>query len=443
MHRKGIIKNSAIMLILLLFLSIFSGWTTLIAKAETNDTTTDNNQDISIPVSEIKLDVSEKTLLIGESFELKPTISPEDATNKEVVWETSNDKIATVVNGKVTAVGVGEAVITVKSQENNEINAQCKVIVNPINVSSIKLDEESKTIRLGESFKLTATIEPQNATNKEIKWQSSNSNVVIVDNTGNIKAVGVGSATITVVTDDGKLKATCAVIVLSNKLTIKYVESKLVVSTPVITITQNTKLYTKIKGKKKANVAKQTKVVILDNKDGWYLIKLPNGTTGWIQGKYLKVVPGVIRTDKLSKEELEFYVNYKKFKSSTNNFVWVDIARQKTYVFSKDENGRLNLTKEIIVATGKDVTPTIRGLFELNGQRGTYMYFPQYKSSVKNWVRITGGYLFHSITYSKDGKRVLDPTLGKKRSHGCVRMSEQDSYWMYKNIPNKTAVWIN
>lgn len=123
--------------------------------------------------------------------------------------------------------------------------------------------------------------------------------------------------------------------------------------------------------------------------------------------------------------------------------MWVDIARQRTYVFSKDKNGRLNLTKEITVATGKDVTPTVRGLFELNGQRGTYMYFPQYKSSVKNWVRITGGYLFHSIIYSKDGKRVLEPTLGKKRSHGCVRMSEQDSYWMYQNNPNKTAVWIN
>lgn len=148
MHRKGIIKNSAIMLILLLFLSIFSSWTTLIAKAETNDTTTDNNQDTNISVSEIKLDVSEKTLLIGESFELKPTISPDDATNKEVVWETSDKNIVTVVNGKVTAVGVGEAEVTVKSQENNEISAKCKVIVKPINVKAVKLNEASKTIKL-------------------------------------------------------------------------------------------------------------------------------------------------------------------------------------------------------------------------------------------------------------------------------------------------------
>ncbi|CDF59013.1 Ig-like domain-containing protein [Thermobrachium celere] len=455
MVRKLISKFLLTLLFVFCFTALIPITYFSVAKAEGN---AEQGNEI-IPVErvvfenvEVENDKYQKKLKVGESFELKIKVQPENAVYEEVIWSSSNEKVAVVDNnGKVIAKTIGELTIkvTVKSKINEEIKevtAECKIIVEPINVSGVILTETKKKVKIGETFNLTAKVFPENATNKGVKWdikdKDKNKNVVLVDNNGKVTAVGIGTAKIIVTTLDGGFKAECEVEVIP--LNLQDIEKRIVSSIPTATIKLDTNIYTSsVKGKVKTKVLKGTKVIILDNKEEWYLIKLQNGIVGWIKKSYLIINPSPILKDTLRKEDLELYVNSKNFKSKTNYFVWVDIARQRTYVFMKDKKGKYNLIKDFVVATGKDATPTIIGLFELDGQRGTWKYFPQYKVGVKNWIRLKGGYLFHSILFAKDGKTILNPNVGKKLSHGCIRMKVDDSYWFYKNIPSKTTVWVN
>jgi lipoprotein-anchoring transpeptidase ErfK/SrfK len=132
-------------------------------------------------------------------------------------------------------------------------------------------------------------------------------------------------------------------------------------------------------------------------------------------------------------------VNYKAFKSNSAYFIWVDIYRQLTYVFTGSQ-GKWKLSKTISCSTGKNEYPTTRGLFSVS-QRGKSFFNPRYGSGAKNWVRFNNDYLFHSIAFDAKGN-VKDATLGKRASTGCVRMSVDDSSWIYSYIPNGTAVWV-
>ena len=160
-----------------------------------------------VEVTAITLSQSSVTLTQGKTYRLIATISPEDAADKTVTWESSNTNVATVENGKITAVGVGSAIITAK---RGNVQAKCEVTVNPIKVASIKLSQTSITINKGDVYNLTATVSPEDAADKTVTWESSNTNVATVEN-GKITAVGVGSATITA--KSGKVQAKCIVTV--------------------------------------------------------------------------------------------------------------------------------------------------------------------------------------------------------------------------------------
>ena len=178
-----------------------------------------------LSVSSIKLNATSITLKNVRSYKLIATINPTNATNKNVTWSSSNTKVATVdANGNVSAVGAGTATIAAKS--NNGKTAACKVTVsNPssVAVSSIKLNSTSITLQNVRNYKLTATINPTNATNKNVTWTSSNTRVATVDANGNVKAVGAGTATITAKSNNGKT-ATCKVTVINPyaKRTVKF-----------------------------------------------------------------------------------------------------------------------------------------------------------------------------------------------------------------------------
>ena len=120
----------------------------------------------------------------------------------------------TARNGKVTAVAVGKATIT--AQIGN-VKAECSVTVSPIEVTAITLSQTSVTLSAGESISLTATITPENATNKTITWSSSNTSVATVSNgkvsNGKVTAVAVGKATITAQASNG-LSSTCNIEVI-------------------------------------------------------------------------------------------------------------------------------------------------------------------------------------------------------------------------------------
>jgi uncharacterized protein YjdB len=168
---------------------------------------------ILIPVTTVSLDKTSENLYPGDSSVLKATVLPEIANDKDVSWASSDTEVATVSSsGKITAKTPGKATITVKTKDGGK-SATCKVTVSPIAVSSIALDKTSLSLKIGSNATLKATIAPANATDKTMKWSSSNTSVATADSTGKVSAKGVGSTTITVTTTDGSKKATCTVTV--------------------------------------------------------------------------------------------------------------------------------------------------------------------------------------------------------------------------------------
>ena len=172
-------------------------------------------------VSGVRLNKSVIKLVTGESEKLTATIVPSDATNKKLIWSSDDEKIATISNGTVKAIGTGSTIITVKTVDG-EKTASCTVNVNSdeintdtsntnvIAVAGISLNKNSITLKVGESEKLKATVKPNNATNKVVIWSSSDSNIATVID-GTVEAVGVGNATISVKPKDGDIITNCDV----------------------------------------------------------------------------------------------------------------------------------------------------------------------------------------------------------------------------------------
>ena len=175
-----------------------------------------------VPVENVTLDKSEATLKVSEKVQLTATVTPEDATNKAVVWTSADEEIATVdETGLVKAVAVGETTITVTTIDGNKkASAAIKVESGAIAVESVAINITKKTLSIGKEFQLTATIYPADATDKDVTWESSKKSVATVDANGLVKAVGKGEATITVKTIDGGKKATAVITVLEEDETV-------------------------------------------------------------------------------------------------------------------------------------------------------------------------------------------------------------------------------
>lgn len=193
-----------------------------------------------------------------------------------------------------------------------------------------------------------------------------------------------------------------------------------------------------------ARLSKGAKVEILkDLGTEWYLVQNRSGTRGWVHHSNL-AIPGDSLTllDPISKEDWEWYLNRKGIGSKTHYLIWVDIPRQLTYVFSGSQ-GHWKLNKTFSCSTGKNVSPTIRGRFTVR-DRGKWFYSERFKSGGKYWLMFQDSYLFHSIPLDKDQNVIVQEahTLGKKASHGCVRLSLEDSKWMHEHIPIETSVFI-
>ncbi len=165
----------------------------------------------TVNATSVKLSKTSVSLVKGKTTTIKATVMPSNATNKKVTWTTSNSRVATVSNGKITAKLAGTATITAKT--SNGKKATCKVTVKnaTVNAKSVKLSKTSVTLGKGRSATIKATVSPSNTTNKKITWTTSNKKVATVSN-GKITAKGVGTATITAKTANGK-KAACKVTV--------------------------------------------------------------------------------------------------------------------------------------------------------------------------------------------------------------------------------------
>ena len=167
-----------------------------------------------IHVSSVSLDASSLELSIGDTYTFKTSVLPENATNKELIWSSSDDSVVSVDNGKITALKEGKATITVKSKDGFKTSS-CEVTVNKvppvIHVNSVSLNETTLNIETGDRYTLIATVLPTDASDKSVNWSSSNESVATVNSKGKITAVSAGEAIITVTTTDGGLTASCTV----------------------------------------------------------------------------------------------------------------------------------------------------------------------------------------------------------------------------------------
>lgn len=189
-----------------------AGSTTITATAG-NVSTTCKVTVKSAVASGISLNTTSMTLVVGQSEKLTATITPDNAADKSVTWTSSSENVATVdANGNVTGIASGTATITATT--SNGLKATCAVTVKAkvIDVASITLNMDKAELVEGSTTQLTATITPDNATDKSVTWSSSDEAVATVNADGLVTAVAPGTATITATTSNG-LKATCAVTV--------------------------------------------------------------------------------------------------------------------------------------------------------------------------------------------------------------------------------------
>ena len=164
-------------------------------------------------ITKITLNENVISLVLGNSQTLTATIDPPAAAS-DIVWSSSDQSVATVIDGKVTTVGLGKAVINAKIANST---AFCDVFVTKENipVTGIFLNKNAMEMKVGDEQKLILTLTPEEATNRKRRWSSSNENVVSVHEIdGTITARALGEAVITVKTLDGELTATCNVAVL-------------------------------------------------------------------------------------------------------------------------------------------------------------------------------------------------------------------------------------
>ena len=168
-------------------------------------------------VSGLTLSESTLTLNSGSTAQLTVTATPPDALNPSVTWSSSDESVATVdATGLVTAVAGGTCTITAAAVDGSGKTATCQVTVVQL-VTGITLSETSLRLESDGYKKLTATIEPSNASNKEVTWTSSDENVAEVTKTGGVAAIGEGQCTITCAATDGSgVFATCSVVVRNN-----------------------------------------------------------------------------------------------------------------------------------------------------------------------------------------------------------------------------------
>jgi uncharacterized protein YjdB len=161
-------------------------------------------------VTNVSLNKSSTSIEVGRTETLTATVQPSDAENKAVTWSSSDETVATVEDGVVTAVAVGTATITASSTDGSNKSAACTVTVIPVAVTGISLNKTATTLGVGKTETLTLTFRPADATNKAVTWYSSDDGIATVEG-GVVTAVALGTATITVTTADGSHTAACVV----------------------------------------------------------------------------------------------------------------------------------------------------------------------------------------------------------------------------------------
>lgn len=161
-------------------------------------------------ITSITLSENEISLKIGDSRKLEAQIEPEDASSKALVWTSSNDKIATVSNGTITAKNAGSVVIEVKAE--NGVSRSCNVTVAEQEITKITLSDETATLKEGQTIQIEAKVSPTDAKADGLVWSSDAQDIARVNSSGYVTGVTAGVASIVCKAPNG-VEASCTVTV--------------------------------------------------------------------------------------------------------------------------------------------------------------------------------------------------------------------------------------
>lgn len=151
------------------------------------------------PITAIKTDVTSLSMVRGDTYQVVTTLTPENPTDRTLTWTTSKPSVATVVNGKITAVGVGTATIMVRGGLATPVMIEVTVRER---VTSIAFEQSAVEIAVRETKQLNVIFTPSEGVNKNLSFYSSDTSVVTVDATGKITGIATGTAMITCISED-------------------------------------------------------------------------------------------------------------------------------------------------------------------------------------------------------------------------------------------------
>lgn len=177
-----------------------------------------------VNVSSIKINADKKAVYTGSTLGLSITVNPSDAKDKTITWSSSDNNIATVSSdGIVTGVNPGSVTITARSNNGKESVIKISVLDSGDEISSIRINTNGTSLKIGDSLTLIATISPSYAQDKSVTWSSSDSSVVSVNSSGVITANKIGTAIITATSSNGKT-ATSKINVVSKSVEVTSIQ---------------------------------------------------------------------------------------------------------------------------------------------------------------------------------------------------------------------------
>ena len=307
----------------------------------------------------VEISASTAHLYVGESLKLTAQTLPAATTDGAIVWSVSDKNVIECnADGRVVALADGVADVIATSVDGNHV-AKCTITVETWHdVESVTLDKESLTLYTGDSHTLTATILPENATDKTLNWSSSNENVATVDANGAVRAIGNGVATITATnTSNSTMKASCEVTVYDHcsGVELSATSVELTVGKSFVLTAKTLPLAT-TDGMIEWSISDET--IIKRHADGT-IEALAEGvavvTARSVDGGHtatcsvtVKTIPVAERLV-LSEESLILYVNDNHTLTAT---VYPEEAEDKTLTWLNDRNDVISLTEGHITAVG-------------------------------------------------------------------------------------------
>ncbi|MCH5347145.1 MAG: leucine-rich repeat protein, partial [Muribaculaceae bacterium] len=160
----------------------------------------------NVLVSSISLNKKEISLKAAETDQLIVTVST-DATEKGVIWKTSDENVVSVdEQGNITAISVGDAIVSVQAIDGSGVKDECHVTVVPTLVEEVKITGSSTTLKKGRTLELAASVLPVTATNSNIIWSSSDNKIAEVDDDGIVTAISAAKVQIMATAVDGSSK---------------------------------------------------------------------------------------------------------------------------------------------------------------------------------------------------------------------------------------------